>query len=83
MARTFRIPTTEMTDTKDKLYIPAQELRGLEFPIAVVMDALAWFAAMRTWGSAPFGVYIYNESIRMFLHVYQLYARRGTFLDYG
>ena len=83
MACTFRILATEMTDTKDKLYILAQELRGLKFPIAVVMDALAWFATMRAWGSMPFGISIYNESIRTFFHLSQLNTRRGTFVDYG
>ena len=83
MAYTFRITTTEMADTKDKLYILAQKLRRLEFPITVIMDTAARFSTMRTWGSTAFGVSIYNESIRMFLHVQQLYTRRGTFFDYG
>jgi hypothetical protein len=83
MAYTFRITTTEMADTKDKLYILAQKLCRLEFPITVIMNTAARFATMRTWGGTAFGVSIYNESIRMFLHVQQLYTRRGAFFDYG
>lgn len=82
MAAACWIFAPEVAYAEYKRHITAHEFRTLQFSVTMVMDALARLAAIRTSGNTVRRVPMENESMRCFYHISQLYAERGTFLDY-